>query len=213
MNPKKCADYVIDLCNKLGLKLEETKKLYALLTEYRELGGKLKQIFINSEYVDKISYISQRSGHPYKQLKNDPLNKIFSGQEGNKPLTLENVISLLRTDPNNKALHTVSLTHDKYIDQLQARLLHFSKPFFDPEEAKKYGLEIFYSFAQEGAREKKEELSKQMDSLVKNLLWEALEKKTLKGGGEKTKLAVLYNTGKIKQKEDLQIEKLKEQTN
>ncbi len=229
----KILTYIEELCNTVGLKFTATdrKKLATLAEKYAEVGGKLKQILIDPAYADKISYISAAYGYAFKKedsLKNAGDNystfakkliktiaKTEKTEKTRELLNTSKVLELLCIDPQNESLikscknKIEGYDHGEFIDKIQARLLHFSEPFFDPEKAKEYGLEIFYYFAKKGAREKQKELDKQMDAHMKDMLWEALEKKTLTGGAENSKLVGLYNAGKIKGINDLQIDNLK----
>lgn len=215
--PKTIITSLKKLSENIGLKFEE-KSIKDLYKEYSKIGGKLKQISIKPQYTNKIAYVSAPFGYPLKYphlLKNNSiiqeyapkLKKMIEKTDikiSNHPLDTTNLLTLLLN-------YTSCLKSDSnhLLDRVQIRLLHFSKPFFNQEEAKKYGLKIRYYYSKENAKGTEEELRKRMDNIVKDMLWEALENKTLKETAQKTKLYQLYKAGKITQKDDLDLDNLK----
>lgn len=192
------------ICNKFNLGDDVKKQITELASEYRKIGGALKQIFIDPLKANEISYISAPCEAPYMQEKSleehdskmkwsyrceidychfknalpiaKSLLKLISPEapENFSALTTKNVIEFIRTSPDSPVFGTPEGC--SLVNQPQARLLHFSKPFMDPAEAKKYGLSIHYYFATEDGKKRRQELRARMRGIVKEALKNKIEK-------------------------------------
>lgn len=212
---------VKNLAEKIGLSVSvgAFQAMNDLYNKYREIKGVLKQCFISPEYVDQLSYLSLPLGVPYKKrqlLKQDsredynvikewvniftektPINKQQNKEARQKAknncLTTSNMLNLLRNTIDSVKIQN----KDKTIDRLQTRIIHNGKPFYDPQEAEKCGIEIVDYYTTPERKKLREDLRKEMDEMVKKMVLESLKKKSLKGGAENTKLVKNYNeTGK-----------------
>lgn len=173
--------FAINLCNTIGLSTNELAKLY---NKYAQLNGKLKQTFVSDP--DKISYISGPYGVPLSAT--DPEARADWKEMGFDYLfTPTEFINDIRNKPEKRKISK----SEESIDELQARFVKITPPFMDPKAAQDIGLENFYYYAREEDKKTHEQLKKEMDDLVKDLIYDALKKNRLKIKG--TKIQDLYN--------------------
>lgn len=199
-NSSMSGNYIKDannLATQIGLSIDdEMKRLMSeLYKKYEMLSGVLKQIFISPTYVDTLSYISHPLGIPYKFLSNnsnlvdqeatDYWNKLIP-----ESLNTSKITEFIRTSASDSKLSTDML------DRLQARVICNSEPFTDPTLAEKCGIEIVDYFAKTEDNNLHKKLREDMDVLIQKILVTTLEKNTLKGGAEKTKLVEFYKNNK-----------------
>lgn len=210
------------LAEKIGLIIspDNYQAMLKLYEKYSNIKGMLKQYFISPEYVDRLSYLSLPYGVPYKKfnlLKGEGneqykfvknWGKLLVEKLGiNKPkitsetknkfysdcLTPSNMFDLLRNKIDSLEIENKA----KSIDRLQARIINNGKPFYDLQKAKKCGIQIVDYYTTPEKKKLREDLRKEMGQMVKKIVLESLEKKSLKGGAENTKLVENYNkTGK-----------------
>lgn len=167
------------LCNKLGLSWPIDKKpLTIFLDRYESLGGKLKQVFIRSSTIDDVVYLSRAFGLPLGSLstsdKNtceDCLLKHFDLKPGTL-LPTQKVLDLLRTDPKNSCF----IDNKMGVSELQARILHFHPLFFESRP----DIQINYYYAEEDKIPEAKKLKQELTAIVRTMIFEALEKGTLK---------------------------------
>lgn len=194
---------VEELCEQVGL-LFTKQDLFDLHEEYRQLGGIMEQIFIDSKDIDTFSYPALPWGKPYFSKRpvayldnfTEKLAKHFTKKttietKDCEQITISTLLDFLCSEPEHECwmTSTGSKKYDFAINQLQGRLLHFSPLFFGStsDTIKKPKIFNYYTDKQKEALHKK--LQEKMDVLVKSMVLKTLKDGHLKITG--TKLQIL----------------------